>query len=174
VYAYYEQKEELLKSIAGALKTEEGQILKKIEHVFDENKQLHAEIEASKSKAAGNAAADIISQAETVGDIKVLSARVDGADMNALRTLGDTVRDKLGECAIFLASESDGKVSLIAMATEKAIAKGAHSGNLIKSVAACVGGSGGGKPAMAQAGGKNPAGIGEAVEQAWSKLRAVN
>lgn len=85
--------------------------------------------------------------------------------MNGLRDLGDQLKEKLGEGVVVLASEKDGKVNLIAMATEEAMAKGAHAGNLIKGIAALVGGGGGGRPNMAQAGGKNPAGIPQAIAE---------
>lgn len=90
--------------------------------------------------------------------------------MNGLRDLGDQLKEKLGEGVVVLASSKDGKVSLIAMATDMAQKAGAHAGNLIKAIAACVGGGGGGRPNMAQAGGKNPAGIGDALEKAAEVL----
>ena len=97
--------------------------------------------------------------------MKLLAAKVSGVDMNGLRDLGDQLKAKLGEGVIVLVSDMDGKVNLVAMATEEAMAKGAHAGNLIKGIAALVGGGGGGRPNMAQAGGKNPAGIDAAIEE---------
>ena len=94
------------------------------------------------------------------------------ADMNALRNLGDQMKDKLGDSVILLVSALDGKVNLVAMATDAAMAKGAHAGNLIKEVAALVGGGGGGRPNMAQAGGKNPAGMDAAIEKAYDVITA--
>ena len=90
--------------------------------------------------------------------------------MNGLRDLGDQLKEKLGEGVVVLASAKDGKVNLVAMVTEGAMAKGAHAGNLIKGIAALVGGGGGGRPNMAQAGGKNPDGIPAAVAQAATVL----
>jgi alanyl-tRNA synthetase len=92
--------------------------------------------------------------------------------MNGLRELGDQLKEKLGEGVVVLVSEKDGKVNLIAMATEGAMAKGAHAGNLIKGIAALVGGGGGGRPNMAQAGGKNPAGIDAAIAESAKVLEA--
>ena len=86
--------------------------------------------------------------------------------MNGLRDLGDQLKEKLGEGVVVLASDCDGKVNLVAMATDGAMANGAHAGNLIKGIAALVGGGGGGRPNMAQAGGKNPAGIEAAIKEA--------
>ena len=90
--------------------------------------------------------------------------------MNSLRNLGDDFKSKLGDSVVVLASAKDGKVNLIAMATDGAVAKGAHAGNIIKAVAGLVGGGGGGRPNMAQAGGKNPEKIDEAVAKAAEVL----
>mgnify|MGYP000799450770 FL=1 len=98
--------------------------------------------------------------------IKVLVKALSGVDMNGMRDLGDEAKQKLGEAVILYATENDGKVNLMATATEGAVKKGAHAGNLIKEVASLVGGGGGGRPNMAQAGGKNPAGIPDALQKA--------
>ena len=91
--------------------------------------------------------------------------------MNGLRDLGDQLKEELGDGVVVLASEKDGKVNLIAMATDAAMGKGAHAGNLIKGIAGLVGGGGGGRPNMAQAGGKNPAGIDDAIAKAAEVLK---
>ena len=101
-----------------------------------------------------------------------MAARADGVDMNGLRELGDQLKEKLGEGVVVLASDNEGKVNLIAMATEGAMKKGAHAGNLIKEIASKVGGGGGGRPNMAQAGGKNPAGIGDAIAKVKDVLES--
>lgn len=92
--------------------------------------------------------------------------------MNGLRDLGDSLKEKLGESVIVLASSVDGKVSLMAMAAKEAVEKGAHAGNLIKEIAALVGGGGGGRPNMAQAGGKKPEGIDDAIAKVRDILKA--
>lgn len=102
--------------------------------------------------------------------MKFLAAKVEGVDMNGLRDLGDQFKEKLGEGVIMLASATAGKVSLVAMATKEAMDKGAHAGNLIKASASCVGGGGGGRPNMAQAGGKNPDGIEASLAKAAEVL----
>lgn len=102
--------------------------------------------------------------------MKFLAAKAPGADMNGLRDLGDQLKEKLGEGVVVLASDAGGKVNLMATATDGAVKAGAHAGNLIKAIASCVGGGGGGRPNMAQAGGKNPAGIDEALEKAKEVL----
>jgi len=92
-------------------------------------------------------------------------------DMNVLRDLGYQLKAELGEGVVVLISDKDGKVNMVAMATEEAMGKGAHAGNLIKGIAALVGGGGGGRPNMAQAGGKNPAGIEQAICEAAKVLK---
>ena len=92
---------------------------------------------------------------------------------NGLRDLGDQMKTKLGEGVVLLISENDGKVNMVAMATDGAVKMGAHSGNIIKALAPLVEGGGGGKPAMAQAGGKNPAGIDKAIAEAQSVLEGM-
>ena len=102
----------------------------------------------------------------------MLASKVEGVDMNELRGLGDQLKEKLGEGVVVLASAQEGKVNLIAMATEGAQKQGAHAGNLIKAIASLVGGGGGGRPGMAQAGGKNPAGIDDALAKALDTVAA--
>ena len=97
-----------------------------------------------------------MNQVVEVKGVKLLAAKVEGVDMNGLRDLGDQLKEKLGEGVVVLAAVNGGKVNLLAMATDAAQKAGAHAGNLIKGVAAIVGGGGGGRPNMAQAGGKNP------------------
>ncbi len=97
---------------------------------------------------------------------------VPDVDMNGLRDLGDDLKAKMGEGVVVLASAKDGKVSLIAMATDGAVKKGAHAGNLIKGIAGLVGGGGGGRPNMAQAGGKKPEGIDAALAEAKTVLES--
>ena len=105
-----------------------------------------------------------MNQIEDVKGVKLLATSVSGVDMNGLRDLGDQLKDKIGEGVVVIASDCDGKVNLIAMATDAAMKQGAHAGNLIKAIAGNVGGGGGGRPNMAQAGGKNPEKAGEAIE----------
>lgn len=135
-----------------------------------ENKALHGELESMKSKAAKDALGDVMNQVTEVKGVKLLAAKVSGVDMNGLRDLGDQLKEKLGEGVILLASDLEGKVNLVAMATEDAMKKGAHAGNLIKGIAGLVGGGGGGRPNMAQAGGKNPGGIEAAIAEAKKVL----
>ncbi len=163
VTAYYQNLEAQLAEAARTLKTNPSNLVERCEHLMAEMKALQSENEALKSKAAKDALGDVMDQVQEVKGVKLLASKVAGVDMNGLRELGDQLKEKLGDGVVVLISEKEGKVNLIAMATEGAMAKGAHAGNLIKGIAALVGGGGGGRPNMAQAGGKNPAGIEDAI-----------
>ena len=112
---------------------------------------------------AQGALGNVMDKVTEVKGVKLLAAALEGVDMNGLRDLGDQLKEKIGEGVVVIASSANGKVSLMATATDEAMKKGAHAGNLIKAIASCVGGGGGGRPNMAQAGGKNPAGIPDAL-----------
>ena len=167
---YYDELEEKLKNAAHLLKATPDNLADKITHLITENKALHSEVESLKSRMAQDAVGDVMDQVKEVKGVKLLAAEVDGVDMNGLRDLGDQLKEKLGDGVVVLASANDGKVSLMATATDGAMKKGAHAGNLVKGIAGCVGGGGGGRPNMAQAGGKNPAGIRDALEKAAEVL----
>lgn len=165
VIAHFAIMEEELNAAATAAKTTPADLVKKIEAMQKQIKELSSEVESLKAKAAKDALGDVMDQVKEVKGVKLLATSVSGVDMNGLRELGDQLKEKLSEGVVVLVSENDGKVNLIAMATEGAMAKGAHAGNLIKGIAALVGGGGGGRPNMAQAGGKNPAGIDAAIAE---------
>ncbi len=166
VFAYYRETERKLLEAARTAKTTPAGLNEKIEHLLAEIRELHSENEALKSRAAKDALGNVMDQVKEIGGVKVLAAKLEGVDMNGLRELGDQLKEKLGEGIVVLASTVEGKVSLMATATDGAQKKGAHAGNLIKAVAGLVGGGGGGRPGMAQAGGKNPDGIDAAIEKA--------
>ena len=166
VLEYYKKQEELLHEAAKVLKANPAEIVEKIGHLQGEVKALSSENESLKSKLAQGALGDVMDKVVEVKGVKLLAAKVDGVDMNGLRDLGDQLKGKLGEGVVLLAAVNGEKVNLLAMATDAAQKAGAHAGNLIKAVAAIVGGGGGGRPNMAQAGGKNPAKAQEAVDAA--------
>ncbi|MCI8967285.1 MAG: alanine--tRNA ligase [Lachnospiraceae bacterium] len=170
VFAYYHAVESELDAAAKAAKTTPANLIEKIEHMMAEIRSLQSENESLKSKAAQEALGDVMNQVTEVKGVKLLAARADGVDMNGLRDLGDQLKAKLGEGVVVLASGIEGKVNLVAMATDDAMAKGAHAGNLIKGIAGLVGGGGGGRPNMAQAGGKNPEGIDKAIAETKAVL----
>ena len=156
---HYEQAEKELHEAALAAKTTPDSLTARIEAMLEEIKTLHSENEKLKSRMAKEAMGDVMDQVQDVKGVKVLAVRADGVDMNGLRELGDQLKEKLGEGVIVIASAADGKVNLMATATEGVLKQGVHAGNLIKGIAGLVGGGGGGRPNMAQAGGKNPEGI---------------
>ena len=169
VVKYYADMEEELMKAAKAAKSDVAGLVKKIESMQEEIKALHSENEKLKSKMANEALGDVMNQVADVAGTKLLAVKVDGVDMNGLRNLGDQLKEKLGDGVIVIASAADGKVNLLAMATDGAMAKGAHAGNIIKGIAAIVGGGGGGRPNMAQAGGKLP----EKIDEALAKAKEV-
>ncbi|MCD8299630.1 MAG: alanine--tRNA ligase [Clostridiales bacterium] len=170
VFEYYKNVESELNAAAAAAKSTPSDLTEKIAHMQAEIKALMSENESLKSKIAQSSMGDIMDKVVEVKGVKLLAAAVPDVDMNGLRDLGDQLKDKLGEGVVLLASATGGKVSLMAMATDGAMKKGAHAGNLIKAVAKKVGGGGGGRPNMAQAGGKNPNGVPEAIAAAAEVL----
>ena len=164
VIAYYKKQEKLLKEAAAAAKTQPASLIEKIQHLMADNKALSSELDSLKAKMAKDSLGNVLDSVTEVKGVKVLAAKVPGVDMNGLRDLSDNLCEKMGGGIAVLISEADGKVNLVAKATDDAIAKGAHAGNLIKAIAPIVGGGGGGRPNMAQAGGKNPAGIEECIK----------
>ena len=157
---YYGELEQLLHEAAKLLKATPDTVSEKIAHLQAENKELHSEVESLKSKLAKDAMGDVMNQVEEVKGVKFLATSLEGVDMNGLRDLGDQLKEKLGEGVILLASVNDGKVSLMATATDGAMKQGAHAGNLIKAIAGLVGGGGG----------KNPAGVEDALKAAKEAL----
>ena len=173
VFAYYAKLEDELNQAAKVVKSTPANLVDRLEHLMAELKALQSENESLKSKAAKDALGDVMDQVVEVKGVKLLATSVDGVDMNGLRDLGDQLKEKLGDGVVVIASSCDGKVNLVAMATDNAMAAGAHAGNLIKAIASKVGGGGGGRPNMAQAGGKNPAGIPDAIAEAKAALEGM-
>ncbi|WP_026651840.1 alanine--tRNA ligase [Butyrivibrio proteoclasticus] len=170
--AYYKNTEANLAEAAKTLKTTPADLVDHIKKLQEELKALKSENESLKSKEAQAALGDVTDQVKDVNGVKLLAVALKGVDMNGLRDLGDQMKTKLGEGVVVLISEADGKVNLVTMATDGAMAKGAHAGNLVKAIAPKVGGGGGGRPNMAQAGGKNPAGIADAIAEAETVLKS--
>ncbi|MFI3201913.1 MAG: alanine--tRNA ligase [Eubacteriales bacterium] len=170
VFAYYRELEQSLEEIAKKVKATPQTVVEKVENLMADLKNTNSELESLKSKAAKDALGDVMDQVVTIKGISLMATSVSNVDMNGLRELGDQLKEKLVQGVVVLASDLDGKVNLIAMATEEAMEKGAHAGNLIKGIASLVGGGGGGRPNMAQAGGKNPAGIQDAIAKVQEVL----
>ena len=171
--AYITADEERVLRLASLLKGSREDIDERVASLMDRARGLEKELEQLKAKLASSAGKDLASQAVDIDGVKVLAARLDGADPKSLRDTLDQLKDKLGSAVIVLATEGDGKVSLIAGVT-KDLTNRFKAGDLIREVAARVGGKGGGRPDMAQAGGSDPAGIPAALElvPAWVSERA--
>ncbi|MDR6583405.1 alanine--tRNA ligase [Herbaspirillum sp. BH-1] len=148
---------------AAALKTQPEELLPRIGQVQDQVKALEKELASLKSKLASSQGDELVSQAVDINGIKVLAATLEGADVATLRETMDKLKDKLKTAAIVLGSVKDGKVSLIAGVTADATAK-VKAGELVNFVAQQVGGKGGGRPDMAQAGGTEPAALPGALQ----------
>ncbi len=172
VLAYFNNVENMLNSAAAIAKTTPDRLSDKIEQLFAQIKALSQENESLKSKAANDSLGDIEKNMFELSGVKAVVAEVKGIDANGLRTLCDSLKEKFKDLFVLVVSETDGKVNLVSMASDGAVAKGAHSGNLIKAVAPLVQGGGGGRPNMAQAGGKDPSGIEKAIEKAKEIMKS--
>ncbi|MFT8313525.1 MAG: alanine--tRNA ligase [Clostridium sp.] len=164
-----DEKIELIKTIEKDLKCSEKDILNKINIITNEVKEKEKEINKLKSKLASGSEDDIIKSVKDVKGIKFAAMELKDVDSNSLRDLADKTRNKIGEGVVVLGSSIDGKVQLIAMATKGAVSRGVNCGKIIKEVAAICGGGGGGRPDMAQAGGKNP----EKLKEAIAKVESI-
>ncbi len=174
VIHYYAELENTLNSAAKAAKTESAQLVRRIQAMNDEIRALSGENEKLKAELANNALGDVTQNAVDVKGVSFIATKVENVDMNELRNLGDKLKNQIGSGIVLIVSvQGSDKVNMIAMATDDAIAKGAHCGNLIKAVAPIVGGGGGGRPNMAQAGGKNPAKADELLEKAAGVLEGM-
>ncbi len=174
VFAYYKDIEKKYNDICKAAKATPANVEEKIAHMQAEIKSLNSEIESLKNKAANEALGDVLNQAEDVNGVKFLAVKLNDVDMNELRNLSDDLKSKIGSGVVVLASAmGSDKVNLIVTVTDDIVKAGVHAGNIIKSAAPCVGGGGGGRPNMAQAGGKNPAGIEKAFETAKETLASM-
>ncbi len=166
VFAYYQKAEETLKQAAAELKSSPDELPDRIKKLKEELKAANSEIESLKAKAAQASMGNASSEAEDISGVKVLIKALQDVDANEMRNLGDNLADQLGDSVIVLISVNNGKVNLMTKASDGAVKKGAHAGNIVKAAAAVVGGGGGGRPQMAQAGGKNAAKIPDAIAKA--------
>jgi len=163
---YLNEKEEQLNAIAAALKTNPQDSLKKIEALNNELKEAEKEIERLRNKLVSSSVDDVLANAVDIKGIKAVTAKFDQMDMEALRNTGDMLKNKIGSGVVILASASENKVNFVVMATKDAVQLGIHAGNIIKEAARVAGGGGGGRPDMAQAGGRDVSKIDEALRKA--------
>jgi len=165
---YFKAVEAELKKSAGLLRANPLEVTERIDRILKHQRELEREIEALKGKLAARDSADIIGRAREIKGVKVLATVVEAPDVKTLRDFGDKLRDKLASGVILLGSKVEGKAMLLCMVTKDLTGR-YHAGNIIKAVAPAVGGSGGGRPDMAQAGGPRP----ENLEQALAKLEEL-
>lgn len=170
VYKLLTDLDNKLHQVSDILKTSVGEVSHKAEQLQVEIKLLQRENEALKNKLAKNALSDVLSSMKEINGYQVVTARFDGVDMNTLRNMGDQVKNQFENSVVVLANVADGKVELLAMVSDVAVKKGAHAGNIIREVAKIAGGGGGGKPNMAQAGGKDPEKVEEALQKVYDLL----
>lgn len=163
---YFEKQERQIKDICLLLKTNPDNLTKKLETVLAELKASKSQLEKFKSKMAGSLIDNIIASSEELNGIKLIASKVNDFDNNGLRTLGDQLKAKLNSCVIVLISGKDNKVNIIVMVTDDVVKKGIHAGNIIKDISNLLGGKGGGRPNMAQAGAKDVEKIDEAIIKA--------
>lgn len=164
-YAYLEQQFDTLKQAAGLVKANVADVPKRIEALQAQLKEVERENDSLKSKLSRIEAASLTDAVRQVGDVSVLTAQVDAGDMDALRQIADDMKTKLASGIIVLGSAAEGKVNLVVSVSADLVAKGHHAGKLIKEVATICGGGGGGRPDMAQAGGKNPERLADALAE---------
>ena len=167
--SYYKNRDTLLKTAADTAKSSVDDIIKKIEALQEEIKDGKKELEEANSKLINSSMEGLVKEAIKIKGIKIITSKMDNLDMNALRNASDTVKNKIGSGVVILVSSKDDKVNLIVSATKDAVASGIHCGNIIKDAAQACGGGGGGRPDMAQAGGKDPKGMDEALRVAKEK-----
>lgn len=158
--------EQLLHEAGNLLKTNPQELPRRVEALLDKSRQLEKELEAEHSRQTALLAENLADQAETVQGIKVVVAQLAAADAEQLREAADRIRDRIDPGVVVLAAAVHGKVLLVAMASQQAVGRGAHAGNLVREAARLTGGGGGGRPDMAQAGGKNPEKIADSLAAA--------
>ncbi len=162
---------EEIDTLASTLKVSKDQLIHKSETMLSDIKALEKELNQIQKAAAGNAAEDALKDAKEIGPVKAVIAKVSASDAASLRDMADSIRDRLENGFVFLASETDGKILFTAMASADAVKAGAHAGNVIREAAKVAGGGGGGRPDMAQAGGKDISKLGDALAKAEEVLK---
>jgi alanyl-tRNA synthetase len=163
---WVEQQAHALRELAGRLGVQPALVAERVEQLLSEGKQRQQELDALRAKQARSSVESLLGQVRRDGPAAVLAAQVDVEDAARLRELGDYLRDKLGSGVVVLGAAVGDKPQLLAMVTPDLVSQGFHAGNLVKSLAAIVGGGGGGRPDMAQAGGKDVAKLPEALARA--------
>lgn len=172
-YLYVSTQQQHLKEAAGILKVSLDQVPHRINSLFEEMKEIQKERDSLNQKISNIEAASILNEVESVNDVAYLIKQVDVSDINQLRSMVDELKQKLNSGIVLLGAVNNGKVQLAAGVTKDLIDRGYHAGKLIKETATRCGGGGGGRPDMAQAGGKNPEQLQEALEYAKTYVSSI-
>ena len=168
--AHVNEMEAMVKGLAASLKCRVTDVPARLTALQGELKAVEQKAAELADKIAKAQVSDVDSQIRDIKGIKALVQQVSVDDIEALRNLGDQMRDKVGGVVVLASVFAEGKISILTMATKDAVAKGIHAGNIVKEVARICGGGGGGRPDMAQAGGKDASKLGEALETAWDVI----
>lgn len=170
---YIDEKSNLLKESSLLLKCNEKDILTKIKNEANELKEREKEINELKSKIAGSAEEELLNNVKNIDGINLITGTLKDIDAEALRNLADKLKTKVDNAVVVLGSVYENKVQLLAMASKNVLGKGIHCGKIIKEVASITGGGGGGRPDMAQAGGKLPEKLSEAIENTENIVKSL-
>jgi alanyl-tRNA synthetase len=173
VYDYMLENDKKINNVATLLKTKKSDIEKRIQVLNDDLRNLGKELDAIKREQASGELDSLLDNIKKIGKFNLVSGKFQGMDMNTLREMGDKLKDKVEDSVVVLSCYDDSKVNFIVMASENAVKNGAHSGNLIREVAKVAGGGGGGRPNMAQAGGKDPNKVDDALLKAEEILLQI-
>ncbi len=165
-----DEQEDKLDKIAAMVKATPPEVVKRVESLVAALKEKEKELEQLQAKLAKNESQDLLEHVKEIAGVKVLAVKTSAPDMDALRNMGDMLKDKIGSGIVVLANTVDDKVNFVSMVTKDLVGKAAHAGNIIKEVAKVAGGGGGGRPDMAQAGGKDPSKVNEALQKAFEVI----
>ncbi|HCK12234.1 MAG TPA: alanine--tRNA ligase [Candidatus Latescibacteria bacterium] len=164
----------LIATLSTLLGTDQERLTGRVEHLVERNKELEREVASVRKKSAGSVVDGLISNATALGEIRITTGAVDVADMDSFRSMADKLREGLKDQGVGVIGASlSGKASLIAVVTDDLISRGVHAGNIVRDVAKVVGGGGGGKPHLAQAGGKDPERIPDALSKVADIVRGM-
>lgn len=172
-YEYTREEEKIIEGMTEVLKVPKSELLARLEKMVKENKEMTKEIEFLRGRTVASSAENLIEKAKRVGEIKLVSARVEARDRSVLRSFGDRLRDRLKSGIVILGAVIEGKVALLAVVTEDLVKKGYNAGKIVGEVAKLVDGSGGGRPDMAQAGGKSVDKLDSALAHAEKIIKAM-
>jgi alanyl-tRNA synthetase len=167
----YQHSTDALKRIAEMMKVSEPELVEHVEKMLARERILEKQVDQLKNHVAQSAASGLEGQARTVGNVRILAARVDGMDRQQLRALADSLRNKWKTAVVVLASAEDSNVAIISAVTTDLTSK-VHAGKLVGAVAQAVGGKGGGRPDMAEGGGKDPSALPAALEHVYAEVES--